>query len=77
METVLGRYFLTTLQLMVGVGVVAILFGVSTAWIISRYQFVLLTHNTSDNTNHSGLHRTLESECMEIELCPDQVGRLV
>ena len=40
METVLGRYFLTTLQLMVGVGVVAILFGVSTAWIVSRYQFI-------------------------------------
>lgn len=38
-ETVLGRYFITTLQLMIGVGLVAAGFGVVTAWVISRYDF--------------------------------------
>ena len=38
-DTVLGRYISNTLILMVGVGVVAIGFGVSSAWVISRYDF--------------------------------------
>jgi iron(III) transport system permease protein len=38
-ETVLGRYISNTLILMAGVGVVAIGFGVSSAWVISRYDF--------------------------------------
>ena len=38
-ETVLGGYFLTTLQLMFGVGIVSLLFGVTTAWVVSRYDF--------------------------------------
>lgn len=38
-ETVLGGYFLTTLKLMFGVGIVSLLFGVITAWIVSRYDF--------------------------------------
>ncbi|MGC6536918.1 MAG: ABC transporter permease [Candidatus Puniceispirillaceae bacterium] len=39
-ETVLGRYLWNTLLLMSIVGILAVLFGVSTAWIVSRYQFV-------------------------------------
>jgi iron(III) transport system permease protein len=39
-ETVLGRYFTTTLQLMLGVGIMALFFGVTTAWIVSRYEFI-------------------------------------
>ena len=39
-DTVLGRYINNTLILMAGVGVVAIGFGVSSAWVISRYDFV-------------------------------------
>ena len=39
-ETVLGRYFLNTLGLMIGVGVLACFFGVSSAWMVSRYVFV-------------------------------------
>jgi iron(III) transport system permease protein len=39
-DTVLGRYISNTLVLMAGVGVVAIGFGVSSAWVISRYDFV-------------------------------------
>ena len=39
-DTVLGRYISNTLILMAGVGVVAIGFGVSSAWVISRYDFV-------------------------------------
>ncbi len=39
-DTVLSRYFITTFQLMFGVGIVAVLFGVTTAWIISRYIFI-------------------------------------
>ena len=38
-DTVLGRYISNTLILMAGVGVVAIGFGVSSAWVISRYDF--------------------------------------
>ena len=37
--TVLGRYFLNTVILMAGVGVIALVFGVSTAWVVSRYDF--------------------------------------
>ena len=39
METVLLRYFTNTIGLMLGVGVLAFIFGVSTAWIVSRYAF--------------------------------------
>ena len=39
MNTVLGTYVVNTLILMVGVGVLAISFGVSTAWVVSRYNF--------------------------------------
>ena len=38
-DTVLRRYISNTLILMAGVGVVAIGFGVSSAWVISRYDF--------------------------------------
>ena len=38
-ETVLPRYFVNTIILMVGVGLVALIFGVSAGWIISRYEF--------------------------------------
>ena len=38
-DTVLGRYISNTLILMAGVGVVAIGFGVSSAWVVSRYDF--------------------------------------
>ena len=38
-NTVLRRYISNTLILMAGVGVVAIGFGVSSAWAISRYDF--------------------------------------
>ena len=38
-DTVLGHYISNTLILMAGVGVVAIGFGVSSAWVISRYDF--------------------------------------
>jgi iron(III) transport system permease protein len=38
-QTVLLRYFLNTVILMVGVGLVATIFGVSSGWIISRYEF--------------------------------------
>ena len=38
-DTVLGRYISNTLILMAGVGVAAIGFGVSSAWVISRYDF--------------------------------------
>jgi iron(III) transport system permease protein len=39
LETVLLRYLGNTLLLMFGVGVIATLFGVSTAWLVSRYDF--------------------------------------
>ena len=38
-ETVLATYIINTLLLMGGVGVVSIVFGVSSAWVISRYNF--------------------------------------
>ncbi|MBG02537.1 MAG: ABC transporter permease [Rhodospirillaceae bacterium] len=38
-ETVLPRYVANTLMLMAGVGALALLFGVSTAWIVFRYEF--------------------------------------
>jgi iron(III) transport system permease protein len=38
-ETVLATYVINTVFLMVGVGGVAIIFGVSSAWVISRYDF--------------------------------------
>ena len=37
--TVLGKYVGNTLILMGGVGALAILFGVSSAWVITRYEF--------------------------------------
>ena len=39
LETVLGRYVQNTILLMAGVGMLAIMFGVSTAWLVSRYDF--------------------------------------
>lgn len=39
LDTVLLRYLLNTLVLMAGVGCVATIFGVSTAWLVSRYRF--------------------------------------
>ena len=38
-STVLPRYVSNTLLLMAGVGVLAISFGVSTAWVVTRYEF--------------------------------------
>ena len=38
-DTVLATYVTNTLLLMGGVGIVAIVFGVSSAWVISRYDF--------------------------------------
>ena len=38
-QTVLARYVGNTLLLMVGVGFLATIFGVSTAWVVSRYHF--------------------------------------
>ena len=38
-ETVLPRYVSNTLILMAGVGTVSIIFGVSTAWVVTRYDF--------------------------------------
>ena len=38
-ETVLPRYVTNTLILMAGVGALALLFGVSTAWVVFRYKF--------------------------------------
>ena len=35
--TVLPTYVTTTLSLMVAVGLIALLFGVTTAWVVSRY----------------------------------------
>ncbi|MCE2517148.1 MAG: iron ABC transporter permease [Alphaproteobacteria bacterium] len=40
-DTVLGRYLTTTVQLMAGVALVALVFGVSSAWLVSRYDFPL------------------------------------
>ena len=38
-ETVLPRYVANTLVLMVGVGAVSLVFGISTAWVVFRYDF--------------------------------------
>ena len=38
-DTVLPTYVATTLSLMGAVGTFALLFGVTTAWIVSRYEF--------------------------------------
>jgi len=38
-ETVLPRYVVNTLSLMVGVGFLSLIFGISTAWIVVRYDF--------------------------------------
>ena len=38
-STVLPRYVTNTLLLMAGVGTLAVLFGVSTAWVVTRYDF--------------------------------------
>ncbi len=38
-ETVLPRYVVNTLVLMVGVGALSLVFGVSTAWVVTRYEF--------------------------------------
>ena len=39
LDTVLFRYIGNTLALMIGVGILACLFGVTTAWIVTRYEF--------------------------------------
>ena len=39
MATVFPRYVINTLWLMFGVGVLALLFGISTAWIVARFSF--------------------------------------
>ena len=38
-QNVLAKYIINTLQLMIGVSFVVLIFGVSTAWIVSRYNF--------------------------------------
>ena len=38
-STVLPRYLLNTLILMIGVGSLSLFFGISTAWLVSRYEF--------------------------------------
>ena len=38
-DTVLLRYIINTLLLMAGAGAIAVLFGVSAAWVVCRYQF--------------------------------------
>jgi len=43
-ETVLGRYVVNTLILMGGVGALAVVFGVSSAWVITRYEFAGRRH---------------------------------
>ena len=39
-QTVLPRYLKNTLVLLFGVSLVSLLFGVTTAWIVMRYEFV-------------------------------------
>ena len=39
MQTVFPRYVFNTLILMFGVGAVSLVFGLSSAWVISRYNF--------------------------------------
>ena len=38
-QTVLPRYVLNTISLMLGVGLLSLLFGISTAWVVVRYSF--------------------------------------
>ena len=38
-STVLPRYLLNTLILMIGVGSLSLFFGISSAWLVSRYEF--------------------------------------
>ena len=38
-QTVLPRYVANTLGLMLGVGLLSLLFGISTAWVVVRYSF--------------------------------------
>jgi len=38
-STVLPRYLLNTLLLMLGVGSLSLVFGISTAWLVTRYEF--------------------------------------
>ena len=38
-STVLPRYIYNTIILMLGVGILSLVFGISTAWVISRYNF--------------------------------------
>ena len=39
-STVLPRYTYNTFILMLGVGILSLIFGISTAWIVTRYDFV-------------------------------------
>ena len=39
LDTVLFRYIGNTLGLMLGVGILACFFGVTTAWVVTRYEF--------------------------------------
>ena len=39
METVFPRYVANTVALMAGVGLVSLLFGLTTAWLVTRYEF--------------------------------------
>ncbi|MDE0060275.1 MAG: iron ABC transporter permease [Defluviicoccus sp.] len=41
METVFPRYVANTVALMAGVGLVSLAFGLSTAWLVTRYEFPL------------------------------------
>ena len=38
-STVLPRYISNTLALMLGVGCLSLVFGISTAWVVTRYNF--------------------------------------
>ena len=39
-STVLPRYVYNTIVLMIGVGILSMIFGVSSAWVVTRYNFV-------------------------------------
>ena len=38
-QTVLIKYILNTIKLMIGVSITVLIFGVGTAWLVSRYEF--------------------------------------
>ena len=38
-STVLPRYVINTLVLMLGVGILSLIFGVTTAWVVTKYNF--------------------------------------